>query len=72
MTMKDGVVHEKEVVDPKGHPNNPLTPEEVEAKFRSASGSVLTKRKQDDFIEAIWRLDKLKDIGDLMKLARIK
>lgn len=72
ITMKDGVVHEQEVADPKGHPKNPLTPEEVEAKFRSASRSVLTKRRQDDFIETIWCLDKLKDIGELLKLARIQ
>ncbi|OGW14288.1 MAG: hypothetical protein A3K09_02610, partial [Nitrospinae bacterium RIFCSPLOWO2_12_FULL_47_7] len=30
ITMSDGTVHEKEVLDPKGHPNNPLTPEEIE------------------------------------------
>jgi 2-methylcitrate dehydratase len=70
--MNDGTVHEREVLDPKGHPNNPLTPDEVDAKFRSASANVLTKRRQDDFIKKIWDLDKMKDVGELMKLAKVE
>lgn len=71
ITMTDGTVHEKEVLDPKGHPNNPLTPEEIEAKFQSATARILTKKQQSGMIDRIWSLEKLRDIGEFMRLGRI-
>ena len=34
LRLKDGRTLTEQVDDPKGHPNNPMTREEVEAKFR--------------------------------------
>ena len=48
-----------------------MTPEEIEAKFRSASARILTKKQQTRMIDRIWSLEKLRDIGELMRLGRV-
>ncbi|MFQ5481463.1 MAG: MmgE/PrpD family protein, partial [Nitrospinaceae bacterium] len=65
----DGAELEAEIKDPKGHPNNPLKGEELEAKFRSCAAPLFSRDRQDDLIAKIWDLDKLEDLGELMQLA---
>ena len=72
VTMKNGKVYEKEVLDPKGHPNNPLTLEELETKFRRAAEPLLKKEQQDKIMESIANLEQVKDIGSLMRLFEVK
>ncbi len=72
VSMNDGKVYEKEVLDPKGHPNNPLTLEELETKFRGAAEPLLKKEQQDRIMDTISNLEQLKDIGSLMKLFEVK
>lgn len=67
VTLKDGTVHEQEVLDPKGHPNNPLKPRELEKKFRNASARWLTEEQQDRVIRTMWCLDACEDLGELMR-----
>ena len=71
VTMRDGKVFEKEILDPKGHPNNPLSREELEEKFRSACAGLLTKSKQDRVIDAVWNLECVSDLGDMMKTFKV-
>lgn len=42
----DGTVHEKQVAFPKGDPRNPLTDEELTAKFKRLSAAVLPPARQ--------------------------
>ena len=70
--MNNGKVYEKEILDPKGHPNNPLTLEELETKFRSAAEPLLKKEQQDKIMDMIENLDQIKDIGSLMRLFEVK
>ncbi|KMP11550.1 hypothetical protein UR09_01275 [Candidatus Nitromaritima sp. SCGC AAA799-A02] len=72
ITLTDGTVHEKEVLDPKGHPKNPITREELEEKFRLSSTSLLSKEQQNAVINTVWSLEKLQDIGDLMRMLEVK
>ncbi|MGP0567015.1 MULTISPECIES: MmgE/PrpD family protein [unclassified Nitrospina] len=67
VTMKDGKVFEQEVLDPKGHPNNPLKPKELEKKFREAAGPWLSVHQQDRVVEMVWRMDELKSLEPLMQ-----
>lgn len=72
VTMKSGQVYEKEVLDPKGHPNHPMTEDELEIKFRAAADPLFKKERQDQIIETTWNLEQLKDIESLMRLFVVK
>lgn len=72
ITMKDGKVHTKEVLDPKGHPNNPLSPNEIEAKFRTATSAILKKDRQESIIKSVWNLENLSAIDELMRTAQVQ
>jgi len=72
VSMNNGKVYEKEILDPKGHPNNPLTLEELETKFRRAAEPLLSKERQDKIMDMIGSLEQLEDIGSLMRLFEVK
>ena len=62
----DGTVWEKRVDAPKGHALNPMTDEEVEAKFRSMAVKMLGADGASAALEELWRLDEQVDLGDVM------
>jgi len=51
--LRNGQRHEKFVRYPKGDPENPLTWEEMTAKFHVLAGSVLSRSRCDEIIEAL-------------------
>jgi len=51
--LVDGQRHEKFVRYPKGDPENPLTWDEMIAKFRALAGAVISSERCDEIIEAI-------------------
>ena len=56
--MKDGNSYEASCMYPKGEPENPLTNEELEEKFRSlAMYGGLTLMECDELIHEIWKLE---------------
>ncbi len=71
ITMRDGKVFEKEILDPKGHPNNPLSREEIEDKFRSACAGLLAKSRQDRVIDDVWNLERVSDLGAMMQIFKV-
>ncbi len=50
---------------PRGHPLNPLTPEEVEHKFRSCAALSLSEEKTAVLLEMLLHIEEMKDIGSL-------
>ncbi len=68
ITTADGGTFEKQVDFPKGDPRNPLTDREVEEKFEALADRVLSKERQRKVKDAVWGLEKLRSIGDLMGL----
>jgi 2-methylcitrate dehydratase len=64
----DGVEFSAEVEFPRGHARNPMSDDEVEAKFRRLAEGRIVQQVQDRIIEAVWKLDKLERIGDLLAL----
>jgi len=52
----------------KGDPADPLTDEELIAKFKANAAGVLTPSQMDEAIEATWRFEELKDIAGYMAL----
>ncbi|MBI2988437.1 MAG: MmgE/PrpD family protein [Deltaproteobacteria bacterium] len=68
ITTKKGEKYRCEVFQPKGHPMNPMTDADVEEKFRSMAGKLMNEKQMRQIIDAVYNLEKLDDIGKLMKL----
>jgi len=64
----DGRKLTKQLDYPKGDPRNPLTDQEVEEKFSALAEGVLSLSAQKRVKEAIWRLERVGSIRDLMSL----
>lgn len=66
----DGKEHTKQVDYPKGDPRNPLTDDEIEQKFDALAEPVLTAASARKLKQAVWDLDQLGAITDLMAMLR--
>lgn len=56
---------------PVGHPGNPMSDRDLEAKVRRLAAGRLSRLRIDQLIEFVWKLDQVKDIGTLMPLLRM-
>lgn len=54
----------------KGHARRPLTDAELELKFRALAEKALEKKRADAVLAAAWKLEKLSDVGELLKLLK--
>ena len=68
ITTTGGAVYEEQVDHAKGSPENPMSDEEIAAKFRANAGAVLTPQQQERVIEATLALEDFADIGEYMQL----
>ena len=68
LTTNDGRVLSETVDNAKGSPKNPMSDDEIIAKFRANATGVVGKSRQDAIIDATWRFDALKDLGKYMQL----
>jgi 2-methylcitrate dehydratase len=66
LTLKGGRTLSKMVDDPRGHPTNPMTREEVEAKFRKLTKRFLHDRQVERIIDAVWSIDRMDGVSSLM------
>ncbi len=70
ITSVDGRSFTKHLDFPKGDPRNPLTDEEVEEKFSALAEGVLSKPAQRKVKDAVWRLEALESVSQLMALLK--
>jgi 2-methylcitrate dehydratase len=70
ITTTDGKEFSAQLDYPKGDPRNPLTDREVEEKFDALASPVLTDQARGRVKEAVWNLDKLDSVTELMELCR--
>ena len=68
ITTTDGAAYEDQVDHAKGSPENPMSDDEIVAKFRANAAGVLTPEQQAQVIEATWALEDFADIGEYMQL----
>jgi 2-methylcitrate dehydratase PrpD len=66
--LQDGSPIRQFVEIPKGDPRNPLLPEEIQAKFIRITKRLLSAQKQKKLIQAVERLEEMKDIAFLTRL----
>lgn len=62
---KTGKTITKQLDYPKGHPKNPISKEEIEAKYRRLAGVYLNSKQLDDTLQALWSLEKVEDLTEL-------
>jgi 2-methylcitrate dehydratase len=55
----------------KGHPKNPLCDEEIEQKFISLTGDLLTQNQKKQMISLVWNLEEVHDISELMMSVKV-
>jgi 2-methylcitrate dehydratase len=67
--LKDGRTAYDERPVPRGHPRNPMADAEMEAKFTSVASRLVSDRRA--VLDALWGLDKLDDVSELMKLVKL-
>jgi 2-methylcitrate dehydratase len=66
LILQSGECREVEVIFPKGHPNNPMSPAEVEAKFRACARGRVPPARQEKIIGKACELEKLPSVAELM------
>ena len=70
LTTTDGRTFSKQLDYPKGDPRNPLSDAEVEEKFAALAEGVLSDGAQKKLKNAIWDLEKLGSVSQLMALMK--
>jgi 2-methylcitrate dehydratase len=68
----DGREFTKQIDYPKGDPRNPLTDREIEEKFDALAEGVLTPEMGQDVKEAVWNLEGLESITELMMMLQAR
>jgi len=66
----DGRELAKQLDYPKGDPRNPLTDREIEEKFDALAAPVLSDDRRRRVKEAVWKLETLSSITELMDLCK--
>lgn len=62
----------KQVDVPPGHPGNPMSDRDLEAKFRRLAAGRLDPARVDRLIRFVWTLDRVRDVGALMPLLKVR
>ena len=66
--LKSGATYKEKVDYCKGLPQNPMTRQEFEDKFRGLASVVADNDRTDGILDTVYGLDKLKDISALISL----
>jgi hypothetical protein len=71
ITLKNGQILREHVINCRGRPENPMSPEEVDKKAAWLMEPVLGKNNVDQIIASIRRIETIPSIRDLTKLLRV-
>ena len=72
ITLKDGRTLREHVINCRGRPENPMSPEEVEKKAAWLMEPVLGKKNVDQIIESSRRLETVANVRDLTNLLTVQ
>ena len=68
VTTAKGEVFQQEILDRRGSPENPLSKEDIQFKFRNVVSGILRDSQIDEMIELVDKLEELTDLGPIMSL----
>ncbi|MEM2237950.1 MAG: MmgE/PrpD family protein [Candidatus Caldarchaeum sp.] len=66
--LKDGRQVSEEVAIPRGHYKNPMTNQEVEAKFNRLASGLLSEEQRKEVVNIVWDLEKLGSVSELVEV----
>ncbi|MFH1672468.1 MAG: MmgE/PrpD family protein, partial [Pseudomonadota bacterium] len=62
---KSGQIWSKHLKNPKGHPANPMSDEEIEEKFRGLTRNMLGPKQTQTALELLWHIEEVDDVGKI-------
>jgi 2-methylcitrate dehydratase len=65
---RDGVLHEVEITNPLGHPENPMDDAEIEKKFCALGKPAIGEDRCRDALDGWWRVSEAPDLRPLIAL----
>jgi 2-methylcitrate dehydratase len=68
ITTKDGYAHNAQTDVAKGSPEDPLSDDELVAKFRANANGIVSDQRMDEIIETTWKFETVSDLSDYMAL----
>ncbi len=68
ITTNDGQTFTHAMDYPKGDPRDPMTIEELQVKFDALASPIISEKRRTQLRDTIFSLEKLDDVGKLMKL----
>ena len=69
VTTKSGEVVKVQQANPKGHPSNPMSDQEMEDKFlQQADAAMLPREQSRALLDNLWKLEGQRDLGALFPL----
>jgi 2-methylcitrate dehydratase len=68
---REGKTYTKQKDVPLGHPGNPMSDRQLEAKFRRLVIGRLGRPPTEQVIRHVWKLDQMRNIGTLMPLLKV-
>jgi hypothetical protein len=71
ITLKNGRTLREHVINCRGRPENPMSPEEVEKKAAWLLEPILGKTNSDQVIDAIRQIEFVSNVRDLTKLMMV-
>ena len=70
ITLRDGRTISESVAHATGAPENPMSDDMLERKFRTLAHRVLPEAQADELLAALWSLDTVVDVSSVMALTR--
>ncbi len=71
VVMKNGKVLEASIDKAKGDPENPMSPEEIQEKYRTCCSGILTEPSIEKSISILQDLEDLTRLSELMACYRV-
>jgi 2-methylcitrate dehydratase PrpD len=68
--LENGRTYRKGATVAKGHPDKPLTRQELEEKFQQCAGDSIPLRAARKFIEDLWSIEKIDALARWLRLLR--
>ena len=68
VTDKSGHKRVKHLTNPKGHPANPMSDAEIEAKFFKLTSKTLSPRQARTALELLWHLEDIEDVASIFNV----
>jgi len=72
LLTRSGERHVREIRYAKGHPKNPMTDQEIEAKFRRLAEPLMKPSQINNILKQLWQLEKVSNLREIMTLFKLQ